>query len=180
MPILDEKGRLFGKINLFDLLIILLIVFVAAFLLYKFAFSPSQDFAQDCTVTLVWGNVEPDVARWVRVGDQATDGSGNVVLEVSDITVRPARVPVTTTDGQMLVIDHPHLKSVILTAHAPKIAKTGNFEIKGQELKLGINVIVQMDAPALGSPYKFSGLCTAIEFVPPKGEYPKLNNLVTP
>lgn len=173
MPLLDEKGRLFGKVNILDLIVIILIVLVVAFFLYKYAFAPQTDFAQDCLVTLVWGNVEPDVTNWVKVGDRATDGKGNTVLEVAEVTIRPARVPVTTADGQMVIVEHPHLKSVIIKAHAPKIAKTGLFEIKGQELKIGINVIVQMDSPVLGSPYKFSGLCTGIEFVPPKGNYPQ-------
>jgi hypothetical protein len=173
MPLLDNKGRLFGKVNIFDLLVILILVLVVAFFLYKYAFQPQVDFAQDCFITLVWSNVEPDVTKWVQVGDRATDGKGNTVLEVAEVTIRPARVPVTTSDGQMLVVEHPHLKSVFIKAHAPKIAKTGIFELKGQELKIGINVIVQMDSPVLESPYKFSGLCTAIEFVPPKGSYPQ-------
>lgn len=172
MPLLDNKGRLFGKINLFDLLVLLLIIGVIAFLGYKFLFAPTTPFAEDCLVTLSWANVEPDVAQWVRVGDRATDGAGNTLLEVTEVVVRPARVPVNTADGQVVVVDHPHLKSVILKAHAPKIASTGLFELRGQELKMGINVIVQMDSPVLGSPYKFSGLCTAIEFIPPKGNYP--------
>lgn len=173
MPLLDEKGRLFGKVNILDLLIVIVLILVVAFFLYKYAFQPQEDYAQDCLVTLVWGNVEPDVANWVKVGDRATDGKGNTVLEVAEVMIRPARVPVTTADGQMIVVEHPHLKSVIIKAHAPKVAQTGLFEIKGQELRIGINVIVQMDAPVLGSPYKFSGLCTGIEFVPPKGNYPQ-------
>lgn len=172
MPFLDEKGRLFGKVNIFDLLVIVLLVLAVAFFVWKYAFQPQEDFAQDCIVTLVWSNVEPDVTNWVKVGDRATDGGGNTVLEVTEVLIRPARVPVTTADGQMLVIDHPHLKSIFIKAHAPKVAKTGIFEINGQELKIGISVIVQMNSPVLGSPYKFSGLCTGIEFTPPKGNYP--------
>lgn len=173
MPLIDPQGKLFGKVNVFDLLVVLIVVGVLAFLGLKY-FSPSdnQAYAQDCLVTIAWGNVEPDTAQWVKVGDQATDGGGNVLLEVAEVTVRPARVPVTTADGQMKVIDHPHLKSVIIKAHMPRVAQSGNFEFKGQEMKMGINVIVSMDKPVLGSVYKFSGLILGIEFTPPKGEYP--------
>ncbi|MCX5976201.1 MAG: DUF4330 domain-containing protein [Coprothermobacterota bacterium] len=173
MPLIDSQGKLFGKINVFDLLVVLIVVGVLAFLGLKY-FSPSdnQAFAQDCQVTLAWGNVEPDIAKWVKVGDQATDGGGNVLLEVAEVTVRPARVPVTTADGEMIVIDHPHLVSVFIVAHTPRVAQSGNFEFKGQEMKIGISIIVSMDKPVLGSVYKFSGLIMGIEFVPPRGEYP--------
>ncbi len=179
MPLIDPQGKLFGKVNILDLLVVLIVVGVLAFLGLKY-FSPSdnQAYAQDCLVTIAWGNVEPDIAQWVKVGDQATDGGGNVLLEVAEVTVRPARVPVTTADGQIKVIDHPHLKSVIIVAHMPRVAQSGNFEFKGQEMKIGISIIVSMDKPVLGSVYKFSGLIMGIEFAPPKGEYP--TPLLTP
>jgi hypothetical protein len=173
MPVIDSKGRLFSKVNIFDLLIAVVLVGVLAFLGLKYL-SPSENkaFAQDCLVTLAWGNVEPDVAQWVKVGDIATDGGGNTLLEVSEVTVRPSRVPVATADGEMKIVDHPHLKSVIMIVHMPKIAQSGLFEFKGQEMRMGINIIVTMDKPVLGSTYKFSAMVTGIEFVPPIGEYP--------
>lgn len=101
---IDEKGRLFGKVNIVDLLIIIIVVAVVAFLGYRF-FGPSSDVANTEKVTLtlyceesadyvvdqleagceVWdseNNVTLGTLREWRVGDSksyVTDANGNVV-----------------------------------------------------------------------------------------------------
>jgi hypothetical protein len=54
MNLLDEKGRLFGKLNIVDFLVILLIVVVAVVLAVKFSGSDSIDAESGETVTLTY------------------------------------------------------------------------------------------------------------------------------
>lgn len=96
MSVIDHKGRLFGKINLLDLVVVVAVLAVAGRYGYKH-FMPNQTrtTGQDTTVeiTVKLAKVSPETAATIRKGDPVVDGTSNVRLgAVSKVEVKPATI----------------------------------------------------------------------------------------
>lgn len=78
---LDEKGRLFGKVNLIDLIIVLIIIAAAVFLGMKFL-GPESTAAntQKAVVSFYYEECPDYVADQLVVGDPIWDSGDNVNL----------------------------------------------------------------------------------------------------
>ncbi len=89
--LLDKKGKLFGKISIVDVLVILIIIAIGAGLYYKFGksgtvtpFTPTQT----VQMTLSLESVNDYVANNVKVGDVVQDRVQNIVLgKVTDVKI---------------------------------------------------------------------------------------------
>lgn len=78
---IDEKGRLFGKINLIDLIIILIVIAALVFLGAKF-FGPESTAAntQEAVVSFYYEECPNYVADQLQAGDSIWDSGDNVVI----------------------------------------------------------------------------------------------------
>lgn len=117
MKLIDEKGRLFGKINIFDLIILLAIVLVVGVVGYKLV--------QRGTNT---ANAVPTKAYIVSVKcsgmpdsfDEALKKDNRIYYDLDsftnakivDIKEVPAVVTIQTDDGKLVETEHPSLKDV--------------------------------------------------------------------
>ncbi|USZ67403.1 DUF4330 domain-containing protein [Halorussus salilacus] len=126
MNIIDDKGRLFGTINIIDALVVLLVFAVVAggtaFVLGTDDQSTSTDQQtttvtpdtstdqQTTTVTLDITHVQPYVADAIPEGRISSDD----VAIVENKSVRPAEVIVEDQDGQLHEQTHPRKKTVTL------------------------------------------------------------------
>ena len=78
---LDNKGRLFGKVNIVDLLIVIIII-AAGIFLGKMLFGPESTLAQTqkVTLTLYCEETPKYVAEQLKEGSEAWDAESNVTL----------------------------------------------------------------------------------------------------
>lgn len=89
--ILDKKGKLFGKISIVDVLVIVIIIAIACGLYYKFGRSgtvtPFTD-TQKIQMSLYMESVNTYMIESIKVGDVVRDRVQNVVLgKVTDIQI---------------------------------------------------------------------------------------------
>ncbi|HBR07457.1 MAG TPA: hypothetical protein DD735_01015 [Clostridiales bacterium] len=78
---IDEKGRLFGKINLIDLIIILVLIAAAVFLGLKFLGPESTAANTQAAVVSFYYEECPDyVADQINMGDSVWDSGDNVTI----------------------------------------------------------------------------------------------------
>lgn len=117
--IIDQKGKLFGKINIIDLAIIIVIVAVVAILGFKFL-APSQS-GQDsqgiCEVKYYIEEVSDFVSEKVNVGDKLMDEAKNVGLGVvTNIELSDAVSYGTDAEGKWVKSSKPDYKSMIITS----------------------------------------------------------------
>jgi len=117
VALIDEDGRLFGLVNIVDLLVVLVVVaMVAAGWALLSGGEPSVSQPADETentttvVTVEADQVQPYVAAAIPNG---TVG-GPEVVAVRSKTVEPATVFVPDQNGQLRVREHPRLKTVRL------------------------------------------------------------------
>ncbi|HBK86976.1 MAG TPA: hypothetical protein DDZ53_13190 [Firmicutes bacterium] len=104
---IDKQGRLFGKINIFDLIVILILVVIAGRVVYvklnvPQVVAPPQD---KVTIELRAEVLNP-VAEFVKVGQRVTDKRTGVYLgEIKEIEVTPLPVAVAGANGEVIWAD---------------------------------------------------------------------------
>ncbi len=122
---IDEKGKLFGKINVIDLVIIVVIVAVVGILGYRFLGPASNvmggdNGGQTATVKFYIEEASDFVADKVKVGDKCSDESRNINLgTVTNVEIGDAVSIGTNAEGQLVKTSKPDHKSMIITAEVP-------------------------------------------------------------
>lgn len=113
--IIDKKGKLFGKINIIDLVVVVVILFFA----YN-AFSTtneieSEEFMQseEAYMTLELEEVHSNFLNVVEVGDVVKDSVRGFVLgEIIEVESESYKEMVTTTDGKVEYKSIPGLYNI--------------------------------------------------------------------
>jgi hypothetical protein len=113
MQVIDEEGRVFGVVNIIDILVVLFILAVVVAGLAFVLGNDSSDSAGDeeigtATVTLRAEGVQPYVADALSMGP-VEDGN---VTRIENVSVQPTTVYTENGSGAVLTRDHPRLKTV--------------------------------------------------------------------
>lgn len=139
VELLDENGRVFGVINIIDLLAVLLIVAVIVAGVAIVTGSNSQDdkSGESMTVTVRIEEVQPYVAS--AIPDEGTVSDGTVSRIVNK-TVAPAEVVVTDQNGQFHVREHPRLRTVVIKVEITVTRANGNQLFEDQPVTIGRQV----------------------------------------
>lgn len=142
MKIIDEKGRLFGKLNLIDLLVVLLILAVVFALVWKLGVGKAAEQATaqtyDVSFTVAVEDVDPQICQYAetQVGEKIVN-SGKVLNATLTGATHEAG-----DDGKetlYLSIDGVCTMSELVYKLGPQdvrvgfeyIAKTSSFELTG-------------------------------------------------
>lgn len=154
---IDEKGRLFGKINIVDLLVILVIIIAAAVLGVKFLKPGSSGSAgggsasTHVTYTVLAENVRPEVYEniksFVDAGDATLMASGEMLDgQVTDVTAVPHEdtISVDTTDGTVELPADQDMLDLTFTIEC-NVTNAITTEIGTQEVRVGKTHIVKTD-----------------------------------
>ncbi len=115
MKIMNEKGKLFGIINIIDLALLLVIAALAvgALLFMKREGSPVEELqTKDYYVTLLCEEYRQEVAGAIKVGDKMYFGGVFTNLEIVEVKVEPSKMDVNMPDGTIVAADHPILKDI--------------------------------------------------------------------
>lgn len=134
MVILDEKGRLFGKVNLIDLLLVIVLACGLGFGGYKILSRYFITIEYDnYKVVLKAEDVHPEMVDAIRIGDKLIERSGAVIGTVVEPRpyLLPAEVYVQNREGRIETSIQPKLKDLIITV----IVKVP----KGQRIKYNTN-----------------------------------------
>lgn len=139
MAILDEKGRLFGKVNLIDLLLIVVLACGLAFggykILSRYFITTEYD---NYKVILRAEDVHPEMVDAIRVGDKLIERSGAVIGTVVEPRpyLVPAEVYVQNREGRIETSIQPKLKDLMITVMV-KVAKGQRIKYNTNNLLIG-------------------------------------------
>lgn len=117
--IIDEKGKLFGKINLIDLLIIVVVIAAVGVLGYKFLAPKATggNVQSVAEVKYFIEEVSDFVADEVKVGDKLMDESKNVELGVvTNVEYGDAVSYGTDANGKWVQSSKPGHQSMLITS----------------------------------------------------------------
>lgn len=141
MKFVDERGMVFGKINIIDMAIVLfLLMFVPALYFgYRVATVENKTVQYgNLEVTAKFLMLEPEVAAAISKGDIGRSPMGDnngVVIEVKSI--KPSESVVTISDGSMVASKHPFKKDVIARFDITCVKKEGSFFNNDKPVKIG-------------------------------------------
>ena len=135
MGLIDSKGKVFGLINIIDLLAILLIVAVVGRFTLKQNQKSAGAVAKNIEVVVHVKEVRDATANVVKVGDIVKETKSNAVLgKVTNVEIKPSDTLVETSDGRVVVCPNPVYKDMYITV-------VGSGSAGDNAIVLGSNVI---------------------------------------
>ncbi len=142
MKFLDKKGKLFGKINIIDFCVIIIVIVLIAGAVYKFKFmdKTSNNVAmQPITYTVKVEKVRDYALNNIEIGDTLFDKtSGNAIGTITNVESEPATDYVIMNDGSIVKGNVENRINIILTVEAEAVENSsGCYVNRTYELLMG-------------------------------------------
>jgi hypothetical protein len=147
MALLDKKGRLFGKINIIDLLIVLLIAAAAAGV-YMVFFNGSEKQASEIS-TVIYDfeitNVNKDFVDAINPGDPIRDSvrGNDLGTVVGKSSKNATMLNEDLINGRYIIANVPDAYDVTITIEANATITPANVIVGGAEVKVGKKFFVK-------------------------------------
>jgi Domain of unknown function (DUF4330) len=112
-PFIDDRGRLFGRVSVVDIIVLLLIVAVAAFAWGRFAGDQAK--IKDYRLVLYVASIRDPTVTQSNEGDKVRDDTGAVLgrIEKVDLAGTPTEVP--TAAGDLREKPSPVFQQIVIT-----------------------------------------------------------------
>jgi len=171
LKVVDEKGKLFGKINLIDLIVIVVLILIVAAVVWKVAGNRIQSAVDNMgsvpTVRyeVVCANVDPDTCATAvaHIGDQLMSNGKMMNAHITNCVVEPYYTVAADAEGNAVQLESPIAKNLRFTIEA-KVPLTNNaYAVGTQELRVGKSHIVKTVL------LEINGTITAMEVVKANG-----------
>jgi hypothetical protein len=137
MKLVDQKGRLFGKINLFDLLVILLVVAGLVGIVFRLLLPPvAESNLMTATYTVEMLEQDECFKTAYKAGDTLYE-KGVVLGTVTAVQVSPAKTQEILPDGTVQPVEHVTTYDITLTVTTDQLHNSGGYHIGSQEFLAG-------------------------------------------
>jgi len=146
MKFIDEKGRLFGLINLFDLFVIILVVALIGGVGYKYIYvNPNVALNEsDIEVKLWVEDVRQVTVDVINVGDRVREYDSNLLFgEIIDKEVIPHYEPTETADGRIVNALVEGKYDIYITLKSRGIVSDNAISIASKEVRIGGTIITK-------------------------------------
>ncbi len=162
MAIIDKKGRLFGKLSIIDLAIVLVLILVVG-VGYTMFFAGGKNV--DSTNNLVEYDIEitlktKEYADVIKVGDDIRDSvKGNYLGKVIDVQVMPStKVTEDLENGKYIQAEVPNRYDIVLTLEANGMVTSSSIAAEGSQIAVGKRMYIK------GKGYASEGYILAIRY----------------
>lgn len=155
---IDKQGRLFGKINIFDLLVILILVVIAGRVVYVKLNVPQIVAPPQDKVSIEFrGEVLKPVADVVAVGQKVTDKRTGVYLgEIQEIEITPLPVAVAGANGAVIWADSPRHVEVRMVLSNQGTVTANVYQLGALGVRVGERITL------VGPQFSFDAYLTAL------------------
>jgi len=167
MRLVDDKGRVFGRINVIDFAVILVIVLFLGGVAYTRLKPGNLEGLEPTTieVTFLVPNVRGPSVEVAVIGDVVKEAKTNQVLgEVVRKEVEPANLVVQMPDGRFWEMTSQTRKDMFLTVRGTGRVSENLIQLGGQEVRIGTPVSVKSRL------YAFSAVVWDINLNPSGGQ----------
>ncbi|MGI6776488.1 MAG: DUF4330 domain-containing protein [Acetivibrionales bacterium] len=145
--IVNKKGRLFGKVNVIDLFVMLVIIAVIAGVGYTYinrnkeaSFSRNLE---DIQVEFYQEEVNDFTAKSIKIGDPVRESVQNASFgRVTDIKIEEAVSWIKTGDGKNISAPKPGYSSVYITMEAKGIIGSNGVTIDNSVYRIGQTMVL--------------------------------------
>jgi hypothetical protein len=154
--VLDDRGRLFGKVNVVDLVVLVAIVAIVVFAATRLT-GDAAVATEPIRLTVVDYRVDPAIAAAMQSKGTIRDTAGNVIGELQSVQATFSKEELLTNDGQLKTFTSATRQDVTFvvlcqgtisdsTAHIGKIAARVGTDLRivgpGYEAQTVINNVV--------------------------------------
>ena len=153
MKFIDEKGKVFGKINFFDFLVILFLVgLMPIFYFGNKALSRRTDIRDFKTISVKvkFTSIIPELANVLREGDAVKNSNGDtmgilkkVISNAPSGAISINQLNIRTND--YLLVPNPSAKDVVCLFELCCAEEKGYLSFNGYVVKIGSNVVLSTD-----------------------------------
>jgi len=139
---LDERGRIFGKVNIVDVLVVLVIIAVVVFAVVRFTAtsSPSEPLKVTYRVEEVRQATVDAIQKSVPVNGTVRDEGGTVLGKVLGTEVRPTEVEYMTPEGELRAFDSPIFNDVFIVVRGEGSESGDTWRIGSVPIRVGKKV----------------------------------------
>lgn len=144
MKVIDKKGRLFGKVNVIDFIVFIVILCFIPMLIFSYRMLTEKPVRYEklLYLTLKFEKVIPEIAPVIKEGDIAIDNADNDIGEITEIlSSAPSKVYVIPSVSKDISTKHPDetdifVKARILTEQRSK----HRYYYNNKPVKVGLNI----------------------------------------
>lgn len=109
---IDKKGRIFGKINIIDLVVVILVLCLLGGLIFNLKkkekeTAPTAGETGVTTITLKLYNSYPELLTSLKVGDTLIISDSISDFKIVEMSQQKSISTVTTETGEMITAEHP-------------------------------------------------------------------------
>jgi hypothetical protein len=144
MKIIDQKGKVFGRINIIDLSVIIVLVSFLPLLYLGYrvvALHSQREGARWVPAQIKLLNIDPEFSKVIEIGDVEKNFAGNDIGKLTAISsIKPSKVWVIVDNKTLGTIDDPIKKDMLVDADLLCEKKGGVLYYKSTVVKIG-NVI---------------------------------------
>ena len=152
MKLINEKGKLFGLINLVDLGCILIVILLAAGLGWQLlgdqvqtAVAPTTTMTTTMRVRGVYPYALDDFENYDFVGEKLVMGTGFVDAVITDVAIEPYHTQNPAADGTVLPYEDPERVDIVFTVESQVPSGSAVYKIGTQEVRMGRAFILKTD-----------------------------------
>lgn len=150
MKIINEKGKLFGIINVVDLIVLLAVICVLGAIVWQLLGDRVNDALSEQTeMTLVVSiagshpDLVEEIARQDLVGEKLVTGNQYLDAYISDVWFEDYVMQLETADGRLVDAVDPTKKDIMIEIKSTVAKDTASPKIGSQEVRAGRTYIVK-------------------------------------
>jgi hypothetical protein len=147
MKLIDERGNLFGKLNIIDLLIVLIIVAGLVGVNYKLGFIKKMgdnEVERKAIVKLWVKNVSKYSPDAVNVGDTVRELKSNSEIgKIINKEVAPTKEAAPDANGKWILSEVPDKNDIFITLETTSVNANGEVKLGSKDGKVGATVEIK-------------------------------------
>lgn len=142
MKLIDEKGKIFGKVNIIDLLIVLIILALVAGVGYKMFFQNNNGVSEQPTemseadITFLIKGCLPEAQDALKEGDKLIINNAITDAEITEIDVQENKTTAVTDQGEMIVTQNPLAIDITITVKANVQVSNAGVTLADETMKV--------------------------------------------
>ena len=150
MKLVNEKGKLFGLINVVDLLILLVVVLIIGGVGWKLlgtqmqnSIAPQVDLVAEVVIVGTPPRIVDEILRQDMIGTPLVGGNEYLPAEITDVQLEPYIMQAIRDDGIIVDATDPSKQDVVFTIKLKVPKGTASPKIGSQELRAGKTFILK-------------------------------------
>lgn len=141
---IDKNGKIGGKVNLIDLIIVVVMLAAIVFAVYRFFFANDKEVTSDpVKIEFTCTDANDYTIEQLEIGAPVLDGSSEDELGIAtDFEIDKATSYTVTDTGKLVIIDIPFSKSVVVTIEGTGTLDDNGVVIEGTRYGIGHSMVI--------------------------------------